>query len=357
MTDGRQRTFLGRVSRCLLGAVLLASIGCGSSDTQPIGSSPTGPPPLLRVQGNRIVDEHGATVVLRGLALADPDQLSRDGHWDAEYFQRAREWGARVVRIPIHPRFFRDRGPDGYLALLDQGIEWSKQQELFVILDWHSIGDLYAGAFDPSWGEIYPTTLPETLDFWRHVAARYRNEPRVAFYEIFNEPTQYPGTGRHTGTTWSQWRGVADQIVAEIRRDNPDAIAIVGGFDWAYDLRPVIADPVRHASVVYAVHPYPNKRPEPWESYWQADFGGFAGRYPVFATEFGFETAEQAPGGSVAVATVEYGQRILRFFDERDISWTVWCFHTTWTPSLLADWRYTPKRPAGEFFRDALLRQ
>jgi endoglucanase len=88
----------------------------------------------------------------RGLALADPDQLVRDGHWDAEYFQQAHAWGAQVVRIPIIPGFWRDRGPEAYLALLDQGIEWSKKNEMFVILDWHSIGDLVAGEFDRSWG-------------------------------------------------------------------------------------------------------------------------------------------------------------------------------------------------------------
>jgi endoglucanase len=348
MSDPKSRRLAGATC-VLLGSLLPGLAGCGSPASE-TGASSTA---LLRVQGSRIVDSRGETVVLRGLALADPDQLVRDGHWDGEYFRQARQWGARVVRIPVHPRFWRDRGPEAYLALLDQGVEWSKEQELFVIIDWHSIGDLYAGVFEQAWG-IYPTSLPETLDFWRRVARRYRNEPRVAFYEIFNEPTTFPYSADATSTTWAQWRGAAEQIITEIRAQNPDAIAIVGGLDWAYDLRPVGADPVRQPNVVYAVHPYPIKRPQPWESYWEADFGYLASQYPVFVTEFGFESAEQAPGGSVAVATVDYGERIVQFMHDRGMSWTVWCFHTTWTPSLLADWSYTPTRPAGEFFRGVL---
>jgi endoglucanase len=339
----------------LLGVILFGTGGCANDDAVTGDDSPQTTASLLRVQGNRIINNAGEAVVLRGLALADPDQLLRDGHWDAEYFRQAHDWGAKVVRIPIHPRYWRDRGPEAYLSLLDQGIEWSKQSNMYVILDWHSIGDLVSGVFDNSWG-IYPTTLSETLDFWRRVARRYRNEPQVAFYEIFNEPTQYVD-GRDTGTSWSQWRRIAGQIVAMICDVNPDAIAIVGGLDWAYDLQPVAADPVQHPNVVYAVHPYPQKRPEPWETYWEADFGALTAQYPVFATEFGFETAEQTPGGSVAVATVEYGRRIIRFLEERNISWTVWCFHPTWGPTLLADWNYTPTRPAGEFFRGVLLGQ
>src|SRR5690606_33174716 len=37
--------------------------------------------PVIRVQGNRFVDESGATVVFQGVNISDPDKLERDGHW------------------------------------------------------------------------------------------------------------------------------------------------------------------------------------------------------------------------------------------------------------------------------------
>ncbi len=63
-------------------------------------------------------------------------------------------------------------------------------------------------------------------------------------------------------------------------------------------------------------------------------------------------TVKHRPGRSTA--RPKGGQRILAFMRDRGMSWTVWCFHAAWAPSLLADWNYTPKRPAGEFFRGVL---
>jgi endoglucanase len=336
-----------------LGALALSCSDAGTS--RPSGSDyvpeefvPATALAPLHVDGNRVADAGGNTVLLRGLALADPDQLDRDGHWDAEHFEQARSWGAQVVRIPVHPRFWRERGPAGYLALLDQGVAWAEERGMYVILDWHGMGDPTAEVYEPARGGIYVTSQAETRSFWRIAAAHYRNDPGVAFYELFNETTNWT-SGGSTGTRWAEWRALAESLVDVVRGQGAVAVCIVGGFRWSYDLSPVGADPVARDGVAYSVHPYPSQA---GASSWEADFGYLAATHPVFATEFGFDAD---PGDAVAHGTVEgYGIPITDFFAAHGIGWTAWVFHPTWTPSLLSSWSYTPAAPQGTFFRDLL---
>ena len=106
-----------------------------------LGQQDNGALPYLRVAGNRLVDEAGAPVVLRGVSFSDPDRLEQAGQWNRAYFEAAQAWNANVVRFPVHPRAWRARGEEDYLRLLDQGIAWATDLGMYVIIDWHSIGN------------------------------------------------------------------------------------------------------------------------------------------------------------------------------------------------------------------------
>lgn len=47
-------------------------------------------------------------------------------------------------------------------------IEWATELNLHVIIDWHSIGNLQTEMYQ---SDIYDTTLKQTYDFWRTIAA------------------------------------------------------------------------------------------------------------------------------------------------------------------------------------------
>lgn len=299
----------------------------------------------VSVKGNQFVDNTGQTIVFRGLAMSDPDKLSKNGKWNVDYFRTAKEWGANLVRIPVHPAAWREQGAKKYLALLDDGVKWAKQNNLYVMIDWHTIGNLKTGLMqDP----MYDTDMKETMQFWRIIAGHYINEPAVAFYEIFNEPTTY--NDQLGEMTWKEWKGMAESIIKLIYAWDKNKIPLVAGLNWAYDLTPVQTDPITLPGIAYVSHPYPQKRPQPWEEKWQADWGYVAETYPVFATEFGFQRGGYMPED----ATPEYGQRLVDFCKSRGISWTVWCFDPDWHPCLFKDWNYTPTEQ-GEFFKKALL--
>lgn len=118
----------------------------------------------IHVKGNNFVDDKGNTVVFRGLNTSDPHKLDNQGYWTLEYFKEMKNWGANLVRFPIHPPNWRERGHDAYFELLDKGIKWAEELGMHVIIDWHSIGNLRTEMYQ---SDIYDTTQKETFDFWR----------------------------------------------------------------------------------------------------------------------------------------------------------------------------------------------
>ncbi len=319
------------------------------------GENPTPaftPLPLLKVQGNRIVDEKGRPVTLQGLNLCYPSILLQEGHWTEDYFREAAAWGARLVRVPIDPGSYRRMGKGPTLALLDQAAAWGEKYGMYVMVDWHSIGNPVSGVFQEPWEKEMKTDLKEMRGFWGAVSQRYKDRPTVAFYEVFNEPAAMEWRGGRM--EWAQWRDLADQVIDTIYEQNPHAIPVVGGVRWAYDLRGVAEAPIRHAGVAYAAHPYPGHAAKPWEESWERDFGYVAAKYPVILTEFGFDPHDQILPGQYK-ADREYGEHILAYAKTKGMSWTAFVFYTGpgWPMPLFSDWNYTPTE-SGAFFKEKL---
>jgi endoglucanase len=304
---------------------------------------------FIHVDGNLFVDDAGHIRSFHGVNISDPDKLEKDGRWSKAYFQVIKDWGADIVRVPVHPVAWRGRGKAAYFELLDQAVIWASELDLYLIIEWHSIGNLETEVFQHP---MHDTTKQETYNFWRDVSFRYAGIPAVAFYELFNEPTMYRGQLGHI--TWSEWREINEEIIGIIFAHDARVIPLVAGFDWAYELRQVREYPIRMEGIGYVSHPYPMKAPQPWEENWERDFGYVADTYPVFATEIGFMAAGD-PGAHIPVISdEEYGRRILAYFEAKGISWTAWCFDPDWPPQLISDWDYTPTTE-GAFFRAYLL--
>jgi hypothetical protein len=147
--------------------------------------------PLISVKGNKFVDPDGKTVLFRGLSISDPDKLEMQGHWSKDHFAKVKEMGAKLVRIPVHPVAWRERTPPAYLKLLDQAVGWYTELDMYIILDWNSIGNLATELFqDP----MYDTTKQETYSFWRVMARHFAGHNTVAFFELF--PPVIPPAGQ-----------------------------------------------------------------------------------------------------------------------------------------------------------------
>ena len=298
---------------------------------------------LIKVKGNRFVSAEGDTILFRGLAFADPDKIEAEGHWNKDLFKRVKDMGANILRIPIHPVAWRNRTPNTYIALLDQAVDWCTELGLYVIIDWHSIGNLKAGLFqDP----YYITSLTETLNFWRTIAQHFSGNNTVAFYELFNEPTLY--FGQLGSMTWSEWREINEEMIALIRAFDKETIPLVAGLDWAYDLTPLRYDPVRAEGIAYVSHPYGHKRTPPYEDKWDEAFGFAATDFPLFVTEFGFILDDMSMS-----ANRDWGERIIKFLEDRGISWSWWVFDPDWYPQMFNSWDNYTLTDNGKFFMEA----
>jgi lysophospholipase L1-like esterase len=316
----------------------------------------------LSISGKDFVTAAGDTFIFRGVNIGDPDKLDSQGQWTRALFEEIHSWGANTVRLPVHPVAWRERGADWYFARIDEAVLWANALDMYLVIDWHSIGNLQTQQFQHP---MYVTSGVETATFWRGIAHRYAEVPTVAVYELFNEPTDNYigfGSGSLGKADWDGWRDMLESLIDLVRVYDPSAIALVGGFNWAYDLAPVADRPVRRDGVAYAVHVYPQKaRPEDGSrqaqfDLWQSQWGWAADRYPLFASEIGW-VREDGYGAHVPVIdnSGSYGPQLVEFMEARGISWAVWNFDPDWSPTLIADWSFTPTEQ-GRFFRDVMQR-
>jgi endoglucanase len=367
----------------------------------------------LATAGPRIVNaETGARVRLvgvnrSGLEYAEPPAtggfLDGAGISAAEIAEIVRRWQARIVRLPFNQDFAlrgrRGHSAEEYLAALDQAIAWAAAQGAYTLLDlqWLDADRVFGLNGDMSFNRVPPLPDAASITLWRTLAARYRDEPAVLF-DLFNEPhsplpddphdvltltdapvgppareaARRPGatTTRHSRLSrrvgMREWQPWARLLIDTIRAQHPAALIFVAGVGWAYDLRGM---PLRSAgpgaepdagpsaqtagepllNIVYTTHVYPWSRTrawsfEPWEREWDRAFGHLTTQVPVFAGEWG--------GG---VEDVEWGARLVRYFDAHDMGWCAWSW-ADWPCLVTAchERDYSPT-PFGALVRDALL--
>jgi endoglucanase len=305
-------------------------------------------PQWIKVQKNLLVNEQGEKIVFKGLNASDPDKLEKENRWNKAYFEAMKSWNANLVRLPIHPQAWRERGAENYMKLLDQGIQWAKELGMYVVLDWHSIGNLHSEIF---FKPNYDTSKKETFQFWRTMAIKYGSEPTVAFFELYNEPTI--DNNKMGMCSWQQWSSLMEEIIVMIRANGAKNIPLVAGFNWAYDLKEVRYNPIKADNIAYVSHPYPQKRPKPWAQKWDEDFGFVADHYPLVLTEIGF-CFEKDRGAHIPVISDEsYVDEMLDYCKKKNISYCVWVFDPNWSPILIKDWTFTPTT-AGQFWLNGM---
>jgi aryl-phospho-beta-D-glucosidase BglC (GH1 family) len=309
---------------------------------------------FISVKGNKLVNEQGKVVTLRGMNVADPDKLVKDGQWSKALFVELKEWGVNVIRLPVHPLAWRERGQAEYIKLLDQAVLWANALELYLIIDWHSIGYLPSAMFQHP---MYETSMEETKAFWQLIAKRYKGVSTIAVYELFNEPTDLGGKAGIAD--WNVWKAVNEELIDIIYAHDTKVIPLVAGFNWAYDLRPVKQAPIDRPGIAYTSHPYPQKAKSEdkskenffalWEEYW-----GFVGdKYPLILTELGWVN-EGGFGAHIPVMDDgSYGPRIVEYMSSKGLSWVGWCFDPQWSPTMIQDWDYTPTQQ-GVYFKKVL---
>ena len=254
--------------------------------------------PWLRVEGNRITDPGGRAVVLRGVSLVD---LGATEAWyggvramvDRLTDRNDTEggvagWYPTVLRLPIYPadstdfaspNTYREGSDAFYDELLRPTIDYCAQKGLYVIVDWHYIGNTH---------EHRQTTEA----FWRYMSAKLAGDSHVLF-ELFNEPVN--------GGDWDSVRPEMQAWYDIVRLRAPRNLVLVGTPNWC-SLAGATADrPLDGANLAYVSHMYPLhwNQPELRERITLA-----ATRHAVFHTEWGFQAGVPGENGAVVSGTV-----------------------------------------------------
>jgi aryl-phospho-beta-D-glucosidase BglC (GH1 family) len=169
--------------------------------------------------------------------------------------------GFNSVRVPFSYRLFVSDGAptklegEGYL-LLDDVVAWCKKEGLYVVLDMHAApGGQTGDNIDDSWGYPFLFESAEsqdlTVNIWRKIAGRYRNEPTVIGYDLLNEPiAHYFETANLNPKLEPLYR----KIVGGIREVDRNHLIFLGGARWDTNFK--VFGPPFDAKLVYTFHKY-----------------------------------------------------------------------------------------------------
>jgi len=196
----------------------------------PLARGATGSLPWLTSEGGRIHDDAGRTILLRGYnidGLLDYPDHTPAALEDSDAEMMARS-GATVVRLgiswsSIEPT--RGHYDSAYIDRVAAAVAMLERHHLYVVLDMHFFpnwGPAFGGAGAPRWAHIpgipdikWPNDMArknlspaanaattyfwlapdwqgDFLATWKRVARRFRDDPGVAGYDLYNEPRPVP---------------------------------------------------------------------------------------------------------------------------------------------------------------------
>lgn len=276
-------------------------------------------PSRLSVKDNYIIDAIGKTISLKGLMAPDPQTLEDDNNFKEAFYQKIFAAGGNVIRVPIYPDKWID---DKYYLwrYLDPVVSWAGENNNYVIIDLHFIGNIMTGDGDEM-PKINENPKEFAIKFWRKMARYYKDVPNVIF-EIYNEPALISS---------QDWYKCADEIVSAIRNEGAEQLIIVGGIDYSYNLSWVKDTPINDNNIAYTTHVYPSKEN------WDYNFGDISKEYPVIVTEWGFMDKSDSTklNQLYLVGDVEsFGEPFLEYLKINNIGWIACWYDDTWEPPL-----------------------
>ena len=185
----------------------------------------------------------------------------RENYITREDIRFIKQSGFNSVRVPFSYRLFVSEGEPQKLEgpgyeLLDRVVDWCRKEGLFVILDMHAApGGQTGDNIDDSWGYPFLFESAEsqelTVNIWRKIAARYKQEPAVAGYDLLNEPIAHYFDASSLNP---KLEPLYRKIVAGIREVDKNHIVFLGGAQWDTNFK--VFGPPFDDKLAYTFHKY-----------------------------------------------------------------------------------------------------
>lgn len=259
------------------------------------GTTPVEQHGALHVSGTDLKDSHGAKFRLKGVS-------THGIAWFPQYVNKAAfqtlrdDYGINTIRLAMYTNKSEGYGPDA-VKKVQEGVQYATELGMYVIIDWHILND---GNPNQHKGEA--------KKFFTKMSKQYGGRKNV-IYEICNEP--------NGNVTWNkQIKPYAKTIVKTIRKNDKNAVIVVGTPTWSQDVDIVAKSPLKGKNLMYALHFYAGTHKE-WnqEKLKTAHKKGL----PVIVTEFSITDA--SGNGSLDKAS---GNKWMRLLDKYNISYTAW---------------------------------
>jgi hypothetical protein len=294
--------------------------------------------PWLTVNGNKLQDPTGKTIILRGSALIDIGSLYWYGGQSAAGITARMDKVAaagvqgHVVRLPVYPEVDYNTGggatcspcpypvgtgptasctpktplsaADYFSKVLKPAVDYATSKNLYVIVDYHQIDNATSG-----------TSAADAKTFWTDIAPKFAGASNV-LYEPFNEPID-------TNVGWSALKPVAQQLIDTIRAGAPNNIIIVPSNAWDQHPGDAASNPPTGTNLMYTAHIYASN----WSAAFQSQVATATAKAPVFISEWGYGSSDPSSFGTSLQATV----------NGDGAGWTAWVTDNAWTPSIFAD--------------------
>ena len=255
----------------------------------------------LKVVGKQLTDGKGNKIILKGVSTHGLSWFPQ--YVDKKLFKEFKEnWSINTIRLAMYTDDYNGYcvgGEDNKKTLkkvVKEGVKYATDLDMYVIIDWHVLNDQNPNKYKE-----------QAIDFFREMSKEYANYDNV-IYEICNEP--------NSGTTWNDIKAYANEIIKVIRKNNPDAIVIVGTPTWSQDVDIVADSPLDYDNVLYALHFYANTHGQFLRDKLQValDKG-----LPIIVSEFGI--CDASGQGAVNVPEADKWMEML---NDNSISYCVW---------------------------------
>lgn len=279
---------------------------------------------FLRVKGDKIIDEKGNEIILRGIDVDPFEYYSFKGEENKDVYTLERinqfnlnlyktfiteediramkNLGANVIRKQIsfyHLEIEPYKYNDGVLAQLDYLINISSRNGIYVIPSLTAaaqnseqmlahpeseVSKAYNNA-EHLWAE--PEFQKRVLAAWKHIAEHYANEPGIAGYDIINEPS---------APTKEDLHSFYSKVISEIRKVDTKHIIILEKQHF-HNSEFLFGGIYNEDNIMLSLHRYPGEKFNPkakYETYndFYKGMGDFLKNeevkgHPLYVGEFG----------------------------------------------------------------------